>query len=247
VALVPGGAVADYAAALSAILDAAHTALPGVQVGAMLNGSVAPKATATALARLIVPDVVLFRPAPQVATGLWTQANLPQLQQAFAPPPPPIVLDGLLAPAPATITGAACTTALAGVILDNLTDDNLTDATSIASAAASAQRGLVVCPGVQMPVQTTALTYPDQLVSGAATPVQLGCERDCLYPVTLDDAAGRPFVAARGALRGGIAPSTVTLPSAKLAPRSYRIDVRLVNQVNPAPILRQVSDPIPDG
>jgi D-glucuronyl C5-epimerase C-terminus len=240
VALVQGGAVADYGAALAAIGDAVHAALPGVQLGAMLDGSFVPKATATALARLIVPDVVLFRPAPQPATGLWTQANLPQLQQAFAPAPPPVVLDGLLAPAPATITGAACTAALAGVILDNLTD-----ATAIAAAAASAQRGLVVCPGMQMPVQTTALTYPDQLVSGAATPVQLGCERDCLYLVTLDDAAGRPVVATRGALRGGPAPSTVTLPSAKLAPGSYRIDVRLVSQVNPAPVLRQLSDPLP--
>ena len=125
--------------------------------------------------------------------------------------------------------------------------DNLTDAPSIASAAASAQRGLVVCPGVQMPVQTTALTYPDQLVSGMATQVQLGCGRDCLYLVTLDDATGRPVVAARGALRGGTASSTVTLPSAKLAPGSYRMDVRLVSQVNPAPVLRQLSDPLAVG
>jgi hypothetical protein len=54
-------------------------------------------------------------------------------------------------------------------------------------------------------------------------------------------------VAARGALRGAAALSTVTLPSAKLAPGGYRIDVRLVNQVNPAPVLRQLSDPLTVG
>jgi D-glucuronyl C5-epimerase C-terminus len=240
VALSPGGAVPDYATALSAIADAVHAGAPGVQVGAVVDGSTAPKATAATLASLIVPDIVLFRPAPQAATGLWTQANLPQLLQAFGATPPPVVLDGLVAPSAAAVTSAACTPALAGVILDNLAD-----AAPIASAAASAQRGQVVCPGVQFPVQTTALVYPDHLASGSPTEVQLGCVRDCLYLVTLDDASGRPVVAARGALRGGAAPSVVALPSAKLAPGSYRIDVRLVSQANPAPVLRLLSDPFP--
>jgi hypothetical protein len=36
----------------------------------------------------------------------------------------------------------------------------------------------------------------------------------------------------------------VTLPKAKLASGSYRVDVRLVNQVNPAPVVRQLSEPL---
>jgi len=242
IALSPGGSVSDYAAALTAIRDAVAAAVPGTLVGAVVDGSTTPKSTVTALARAIVPDVVLFRPAAQPATGLWTQANLPQLLQAFGSTPPPVVFDGLTAPTPGTITSAACTTALAGLIVDHLTD---VSSTQLTSAVADAQRGLVVCPGVQMPAQTTTLAYPDLLVSGAATQLQVGCARDCLYLVTLDDAAGRPVVAARGALRSGTAPSTVTLPSAKLAPGSYRVDVRVVNQVNPAPVLRQLSPPLP--
>jgi len=75
---------------------------------------------------------------------------------------------------------------------------------AVTTAAVNAQRGLVVCPGVQAPAFATTLTYPDQLVTGIENQVQLGCARDCLYLVTLDDSAGRPVVAARGALRGGL-------------------------------------------
>jgi len=117
-------------------------------------------------------------------------------------------------------------------------------APAVTMAAVTAQRGLVVCPGVQAPAFATTLTYPDQLVSGVENQVQLGCARDCLYLVTLDDSAGRPVVAARGALRGGAAPATVALPRAKLAAGTYRVDVRLVNQVNPAPLVRTESAPL---
>ena len=72
--------------------------------------------------------------------------------------------------------------------------------------------------------------------------MQLGCALDCLYLVTLNNGAGRPVVAARGSL-GGV-PATVTLPKAKLASGLYKLDVRLVNQVNPAPVVRQLSEPL---
>ena len=81
-------------------------------------------------------------------------------------------------------------------------------------------------------------------MSNTATDLQLGCALDCLYLVTLNNGAGRPVVAARGSLAGGAAPSTVTLPPAKLAAGSYRVDVRLVNQVNPAPVVRALSEPL---
>ena len=41
------------------------------------------------------------------------------------------------------------------------------------------------------------------------TDLQLGCALDCLYLVTLNNGAGRPVVAARGALTGGAAAATV--------------------------------------
>jgi hypothetical protein len=72
----------------------------------------------------------------------------------------------------------------------------------------------------------------------------LGCVRDCLYLVTLDDASGNPVVATRGALRGGFPPALITLPQTKLKPGAYRIDVRLVNQVNPGAVLQQTSPPL---
>ena len=82
-----------------------------------------------------------------------------------------------------------------------------------------------------------------------ATPVSitLGCTRDCLFLVTLDDGSNRPVVAKRGALRGGFPPAQVTLPQAKLKSGAYRVDVRLVNQVNPGPVTQQLSPPLAAG
>ncbi len=260
---------AAYATALAAIRDAVHLVSPAVAVGAAVDGSVAPKATVAALGRALggaPPDVLAFRPAPAAATGLWTIANLPQLaaalKQAFATPPP-VLLDGLTAASPAayaaTIGSFACSSAVSGVILDRLADNpaapdvttGVYDAAGVAKAGApafttavtNAQRGLAVCPGVATPSVATTLEYPTELTSNVATTMQLGCALDCLYLVTLNNGAGRPVVAARGALVGGT-PTTVTLPKAKLAPGSYKVDVRLVNQVNPAPVVRQLSEPL---
>jgi len=36
----------------------------------------------------------------------------------------------------------------------------------------------------------------------------------------------------------------VTLPQAKLKPGAYRVDVRLVNQVNPGPVTQQTGPPL---
>ena len=68
--------------------------------------------------------------------------------------------------------------------------------------------------------------------------------RDCVYLVTLDDASGKPVVASRGALRGGFPPAAITLPRTKLKPGTYRVDVRLVSQVNPGAVTQQLGPPL---
>ena len=94
-------------------------------------------------------------------------------------------------------------------------------------------------PALATPAVATTLTYPDAArEQHRDADLQLGCALDCLYLVTLNNGAGRPVVAARGALAGGAARRPSTLPKAKLAAGSYRVDVRLVNQVNPAPVVR---------
>ena len=262
---------AAYGAALAAVRSAVQAVVPATAVGAAIDGSVAPKAAVAALGRALpaAPDVVAFRPAVAVAPGAWTTANVAQLTgalaQAFDGTAPQLLLDGLTASSPgayaAALGSAACTPGLSGVILDRLVDNaavpgastGIYDAAGVAKsgspnvvqAVANAQRGLVVCPGLATPAEATTLTYPTQLVSGTATELQVGCARDCLYLVTLDDPAGQPVVATRGALRGGAAPVTVTLSKAKLGPVAYRVDVRLVNQVNPAPVVRLQSAPLP--
>jgi hypothetical protein len=187
------------------------------------------------------PDFVAFRPAPQPVAGQWTTANLTQLKaaltQAFGAEPP-ILLDGVLAPTAGTVTGYACTGAVAGIVLDHLSD-----ASPIAAAAADAQRGNAVCPGLALPVVATTLTFPGT----ASEPVQLACERDCLYLVTLEDARSRPVAATRGALTGGAAPAAIVLPVAKLPAGGYRFDVRLVSRTNPGAVARSVSSPVAVG
>jgi hypothetical protein len=118
---------------------------------------------------------------------------------------------------------------------------------TVATAAANAQRGATVCPGLASPAAATAIAFPTELLSGTAAQVQFGCVRNCLYLVTLDDVAGRPVVATRGELVGGAPPATVTLPKTKLAPGAYRVDVRLASQVNPGTVTRLLSPPISTG
>ena len=176
----------------------------------------APKATVAALGRAltaVAPDTIAFRPAPAPATGAWTIANLPQLStaltQAFGAAPP-VLLDGVSAPTPAgdatTLASLACGSGLSGLVFDRLADNaavpgasnGIYDASGVAkpglpalaTAVANAQRGLVVCPGLATPALATTLEYPTELASNVATGLQLGCALDCLYLVTLNNAAG---------------------------------------------------------
>ena len=77
--------------------------------------------------------------------------------------------------------------------------------------------------------------------------MQLACDRDCLYLVTLNDGSGRPVAANRGALRGGAAPAQITLPKTKLATGAYTFSVQLVAQVNPGSITKLESPPLTVG
>jgi hypothetical protein len=147
---------------------------------------------------------------------------------------------------------ASCSPSVAGVVLDRLVDDGATpqpptglvyaggdpkpSAVAVKSAIAAAARGAVVCPGTSAKVKPTALTFPQDLTSPAS--VTLGCNRDCLYLVTLDRADGRPVAASRGSLPGGASAQTIALPQRKLAAGRYRVDVRLVSGVNPGPLTR---------
>ena len=230
----------DYALAFDQIRTAVQTVLPDVQVGVRIDGALTPKATLTALGALS-PDVVAFHPAPAAGKGLWTTTELPQLTAALTAvsgTAPPILLDGPPVVSAALISSLGCGGQVTGVLLDQLAQAT----PAVAAAAASAQRGALVCPGVAAQVEATGLIYPT--VAAAPVSVQFGCSVDCLYLVTLEGPGGRPVVARRGALRGGAAPATIALPAAKLAAGPYRVGVRLVASVNPGQMTALESPPL---
>src|SRR5581483_10162432 len=180
---------------------------------------------------------VAFRPAPAPATGAWTDPSYPALASAFGGALPPVLVDGLASTTPSSyatsIATDACAPQLAGVVLDRLVDSTtvavpptgLLDASgadkpgtaAVAQAAALAHRGATGCPGLATPASASAVTYPTSVTSGVPVSLQLACVRDCLYLATLRAADGTPVVATRGALQGGAAPVTVTLPKTTLA------------------------------
>jgi D-glucuronyl C5-epimerase C-terminus len=234
----------SYAASLAVVRQAVQAALPNALVGLAVDGSANAKGTIAALAGATA-DVVAFRPAPAPGKGLWTFANLPQLATAFETEfgaVPLVLVDGLAAPFAQSITAAACIPGLAGVLLDHLADAS---PSATASAIAASQHGTTVCPGLATQVSASTLEYPTTIANPAG--VQLGCDRDCLYLVTLIDSAGRPVAARRGALRGGDTAARITLPKTKLGSGPYTLSVQLVAQVNPGAITKLESPPLPVG
>jgi hypothetical protein len=153
------------------------------------------------------------------------------------------------------VGAASCSPGVAGVLLNRLVDDGATpqpptglfyaggdpkpSAAAVKSTLTSAARGAVVCPGTSAKVTPTTLTFPSDLTSSVS--VTLGCNRDCLYLVTLDRTDGRPVAASRGSLAGGASPQAIALPQRKLAAGSYRVDVRLVSAVNPGSLTQMRS------
>jgi hypothetical protein len=163
----------------------------------------------------------------------------------------------------AAIAAAACSPSIAGVIVDRIQDSATApvaptglfyaggaakaSAAAVSAAAAPAQRGTTVCPGLATVAGASALTFPPSLSQSAAASFRLACTRDCLYLATLDGPDGKPVAARRGALTGGSAAATVTLPKVKLGAGVYTIDVRLSSQVNPGKVLELTSGPLPTG
>jgi len=253
-ALAPAPTAASapaYAAALTAVREAVQRALPDVAVGPLVDGRGSPKATARALGRALAEraDVVAFRPSRTAARG-WTAADVPALVSVLGKSfgvPPPVLIDGLAAPKkayPAAITGAACSSTVTGVILDRLFEGRRARAwaRAVAAAAAPAQRGTVLCPGLTSRAAASAIEFPTELEVSRSAAVLLACVRDCLYLITLNDTRGRPVAARRGTLRGARrGPLTLELPKAKLDRARYRLDVRLVDRVNPGSVTRLTS------
>jgi hypothetical protein len=264
---------AAYAQTFVAVRTAVQSVVPGLPVGIAIDGSLAPRTTTLALGRALagfVPDVVAFRPAPLAATAQWTATDLgpltTTLTSAFGQAPP-VIVDGLATTTSggqstqyvAAINAAACAPNVQSVILDRLVDTSAQPLTGlynadgtakqsasiVAAAAGRAQRGIVVCPGLATAAGASVMTFPDTLAASAAASVTFGCLRDCLYLVSLDNAAGKPVVARRGSMKGGAAPLIVGLPKTK-APLTgtYRLDVRIVNQFNPGPVDQLLSDPL---
>ena len=266
--LLPVGVAIDGALAPKATVAAVARALGAVAPDLIAFRPAAVPAAAQWTAAN-VPQLVTALAAgfggtapPVLIDGLATPTTIPPVE---APPyagAPPAV--GAVSPVAqgtayaAAITAAACSPNVMGVILDRIADDPAASPTgvyyasghakegarAVATAAANAQLGLTVCPGLASPAVASTMTFPTQLASSAPTQVQVGCVRNCLYLVTLDDAAGRPVVATRGVLQGGAVPVTVTLPQARIAPGTYRVDVRLASEVNPGVVTRLLSPPL---
>ncbi len=222
---------------------------PFPAAGAWAVGDLAPLESALAKGLGTAPPVLLEAEA--------TPTTVPAPESgAYAGGAPPTA--GAVSPAEqgstyaAEIGAASCSPNVSGLLLDRLVDDGaepepatgLYYASGHAKASAAAvklairtvARGATVCPGLAARVTPTALTFPEQLSSSSGASVGLGCDRDCLYLVTLDRADGKPVVARRGALNGGDAAKTVTLPKQKLPTGAYRLDVRLVSRVDPGTV-----------
>jgi hypothetical protein len=223
--------VPGYAAAF----DAIRAALPDSPLGIAVDGSTSPAGTVAGLTASDA-NTVAFRPAVTPAKGVWTLADLSRLRSGL--PDASIVIDGAPTPFATTLETAACTPGVTGVLLDRISDATRA---GLRPTISTAERGAFVCPGLTAEAMPFAVQYPTALTQPIA--VSLNCNRDCLYLITLDRADGRPVVARRGQIKGGPSSelTTVTLPKAKLAAGAYKVDVRLVAQVNPGPVTRYLS------
>jgi hypothetical protein len=222
--------VGAYTAALAAVRKAVHAELPDVLVGPMVDMKRAPLATLRTLGA--DPDVVVLRHA--------TAASVPALDKFLGAAP--VLIDGLATPKRTyaqAITDLACAKNVSGVVVDRLIGSAW--ARKVAAAAAPAQRGTVVCPGLASKATASTLGFPKELDASAPAAIDLACARDCLYLLTLDDARGRPVAARRGSLRGAGRALTLELPKTRLGRSIYRLNVRLVDRVNPGEVTRLTS------
>src|SRR6185437_3854045 len=104
-----------------------------------------------------------------------------------------------------------------------------------------------VCPGVGVPAEASSLVFPPALSPRVRPSVSLGCLRDCLYLLTLERVGtGTPVLATRGSLRAGVT-ATIRLPRAAPPSGSFRLQLRLVAQTNPGPLVVQSSPVLTSG
>ncbi len=189
-----------YAAALQSVRGAVHVVSPGVAVGPLVDGAVAPRATVTALGRAFVAsgqaapfvDVVALHPAPAPATtAQWTEANVAQLTTAtttaFGGTAPPVLLDGLATPTtvPASELGgyAGGLPAAAGVV--SPAAQGAAYAATITAAACAPNVAGVILDRLQdsasTPAAPTGIVYASgdakpsaAVITAAALPAQRG-------------------------------------------------------------------------
>ncbi len=269
------GAVAPKAVvtALGRAFKAAGRPAPYVDVIA-LRPAPAPATTAQ-WTEASVPQVVASATSslggsapPVLIDGLAVPTTVPAAElPAYGGGPPPrtgaVSATAQGSSYAAAIAQAACSPSVAGVIVDRIQDSATapvaptglfyaggaakTSAAAVSAAAAPAQRGTTICPGLATSAGASTMTFPPSLPPSAAASFQLACTRDCLYLATLDGPDGKPVAARRGALAGGAAPATLTLPKVKLGAGAYTIDVRLSSQVNPGAVTELTSGPLATG
>ena len=269
------GAVAPKAVvtALGRAFKAAGRPAPYVDVIA-LRPAPAP-ATPAQWTEASVPQVVTSATSslggsapPVLIDGLALPTTVPAAElPAYGGGPPPrtgaVSATAQGSSYAAAIAQAACSPSVAGVIVDRIQDSATapvaptglfyaggaakTSAAAVSAAAAPAQRGTTICPGLATSAGASTMTFPPSLPPSAAASFQLACTRDCLYLATLDGPDGKPVAARRGALAGGAAPATLTLPKVKLGAGAYTIDVRLNSQVNPGAVTELTSGPLATG
>ena len=272
-AVLPGVALAplvDGSSSPKATLTALARTLPAADVDVIAFHPAA--ATATGWGADAVPQLlstledVFGRAPPVLIDGLATPTTIPSDQRAWYPksqlPDPSAVAAREQGNAYARLIAAtACSTTISAIVLDRLVDDNAVpeptsgivyasgapkaSASLVSAAAGPTQRGTVVCPGLASRSGASTLQFPAALDDSASASVVLGCVRDCLYVITLADAAGRPVTARRGTLAGGGRPLRLELPKAKLSAAGYRFDVRIVDRVNPGEVSRTTSALLP--
>jgi hypothetical protein len=210
----------------------------------------------------------LGTPPPILLDALGTPTTIPSSESsAYAGGPPPA--SGAVSPEEQAaaygekIEAASCSRDVVGVLLDRLVDaGSATEpatgvyyasghakpaAAAVKGAVRAVARGAVVCPGLATPVTPTTLSFPDQTSSASGAAVALGCDRDCLYLVSLDRANGKPVVSRRGALAGGAPAATITFPVRALPHGGYRVDVRLISRVGPGTVVRRRSPLLTPG
>ncbi|MGD0166808.1 MAG: D-glucuronyl C5-epimerase family protein [Gaiellaceae bacterium] len=203
---------------------------------------------------------------PILVDGVAVATKIPTAKASVYPTPPgpiPGVAESTQARAYAqALATAACLPNVSGVVFRRLVDNPAasdqsglyyadgsakTSATAVRTAAISAGRGVLrACPGLAVPVRASTLVFPLQLSTLSPPRVLLACTRDCLFLVTLERASdGKPVLAMRGAIEGGLMPTAVQLPQGTVLATgsSYRLRVRLVAQTNPG-LISQYGSPI---